>query len=193
MSLKIDKIDIFYFLIKERFLFVENIDYKQNQLMSPVAAKDHQECQEVCAKPDACLTYTWYQGTCYTKFRYRFQPHAVVVQSAMSGYPVLGTNIIITLSLYIFLILHCFNLKVEYCSNRLTKIERFEYHGAHTRTLFRSLPEECCMTCYYDSDCVAWQIHVGSTLCTFFLSKNGDNIPKAPNANFISAQKPKFV
>lgn len=79
---------------------------------------------------------------------------------------------------------------VKYCSNKIAQNEKFEYTSTSVKYISNSNPEECCMSCYYNSECIIWQLHRNNKMCTLVLKGQYIN---SVNMNFISGVKPKLV
>lgn len=74
--------------------------------------------------------------------------------------------------------------------NKIGLNETVEYTSTSVKYISNSWPEECCLSCYYNVDCIVWQMHRTNKMCTLVLK---GSYVTAVNKNFISGIKPKLV
>ncbi|RNA24047.1 hypothetical protein BpHYR1_018127, partial [Brachionus plicatilis] len=76
---------------------------------------------------------------------------------------------------------------IKHCVAKIKLKENFQYSSNSKREIRNSTPDECCMFCYYNKQCIAWHVHKRSRICVLTLSKG---FIKQSNSNFISGMKP---
>lgn len=78
-------------LIKiESFILISNVNFNGNNLKDPVSVASVSECENICALDDLCFTFTFLNGSCWLKFRYKYIFTSTVNTNAVSGYPMIG-------------------------------------------------------------------------------------------------------
>ena len=85
-----------------------------------------------------------------------------------------------------------FFILVKHCILKIKNNEANEYISNNVKYISNSSPEECCISCYYNKSCLAWNMHRQNKMCTLTLSLKGNFLSNA-NKNFISGLKPTFI
>lgn len=79
---------------------------------------------------------------------------------------------------------------VNHCASKTQESETIEYLSNRKKNIINSSPDECCMSCYYTPDCIAWHMHKLNRICTIIYT---GAVARKSNKNLISGLKPQFI